>query len=216
MVFHQQVIYVLRLVLAAFLGGIIGLERETVNRPAGLRTHTLVSVGAALAMLVSISIPGADPARIAAQVISGIGFLGAGTILREGAGVRGLTTAASLWVVACIGLAVGSGLYLSAVIGTILMFLTLLGLKKIEESFFKRPRHHLLQIQIIDRPGQLGILGTALGQINVDIRSIELKQLTVKDVLLVEMLVLLPPLRSLNEVITQLARAEGVIRVEEV
>ena len=94
---------VLRLLLAAFLGGIIGLERENLNKAAGLRTHTLVSVGSCLIMLVSISMykqfnseVNADPARLAAQVVSGIGFLGAGTIMRSGVNVKGLTTAATL------------------------------------------------------------------------------------------------------------------------
>ncbi len=110
-----------RLVLATVLGGAIGLERGTLNRPAGLRTHILVCVGSTLAMLVSmyglldmrggVLTPSYDGGRIAAQVISGIGFFGAGTILREGSSVRGLTTAASLWTVAGIGLAVGSGMY---------------------------------------------------------------------------------------------------------
>jgi putative Mg2+ transporter-C (MgtC) family protein len=124
---------IFKLALAGILGGLIGLERESLSRPAGLRTYTLVCVGSALAMIVSIDIylqyyqtVNADPGRIAAQVISGIGFLGAGTIMREGASVQGLTTAAGLWVVACIGLAVGAGLYVPAIATTILILFVLI------------------------------------------------------------------------------------------
>lgn len=111
---------VIRLALACFLGALIGLERESLARPAGLRTYTLVCMGSALAMIVSQEMyfkyhntVTADPGRIAAQVISGIGFLGAGTIMREGANITGLTTAAGLWVVACVGLGLRSWIVLS-------------------------------------------------------------------------------------------------------
>ena len=116
-----------RLALAVVLGGLIGLERETEGKPAGMRTHALVCLGSALFMLISIRspefFPGAktvDPGRIAAGVVTGIGFLGAGTILRASGSVKGLTTAASIWAVAAIGLAVGVGYYITAVVATAL------------------------------------------------------------------------------------------------
>lgn len=127
-----------RIVIALLCGGIIGYEREKKNMPAGLRTHILVCIGAALVMVVSQYIyeqyaPGTvDPTRMGAQVISGIGFLGAGTIIRERFSVRGLTTAATLWVVACIGLAVGSGYYLMGGIVTLIIFATLILFRKLE------------------------------------------------------------------------------------
>ena len=93
---------IIRLGTAFVLGAAVGLERESAHRPAGFRTHTLVCIGSALVMALSQAIPGADPARLGAQVVSGVGFLGAGSILREGFTVRGLTTAASLWVVATV------------------------------------------------------------------------------------------------------------------
>ena len=132
----------IRLVVAALLGGIIGYERQSSHRPAGLRTHMLVAVGAALVMCTGAYIellsPGSsDPARLGAQVISGIGFLGAGTILREGFSVKGLTTAASLWAVSCIGLAVGVGFWTGAVIATVVMYLTLNALNKMVKRFSK-------------------------------------------------------------------------------
>jgi putative Mg2+ transporter-C (MgtC) family protein len=118
----------LRLVVAAGLGGAIGLERELRERGAGLRTHLVVCVGSALFTLVSaygFVGPHVDPTRIAAQIVSGIGFLGAGAIIRQGLSVRGLTTAATLWLVAAIGLASGAGYYSAAVIATAGAILTL-------------------------------------------------------------------------------------------
>jgi putative Mg2+ transporter-C (MgtC) family protein len=124
--------------LAGFLGGVIGFEREHSHRPAGFRTHILVAVGSALVMLTSVYIFEAykgqtnlDPARLGAQVISGIGFLGAGTILREGFSVKGLTTAASLWAVSCVGIAAGIGYYEGAIVATIFIVITLNVLKRI-------------------------------------------------------------------------------------
>src|SRR5262252_11255075 len=112
-----------RLCLAGLLGGLVGLEREVHSQPAGLRTHMIVALGSCLIMLVSIQMgamnPGrGDPARIAAQVVAGVGFLGAGAIMRSGLSVRGLTTAACLWTVAAIGLAVGCGYWLAALVTT--------------------------------------------------------------------------------------------------
>jgi putative Mg2+ transporter-C (MgtC) family protein len=136
-----------RLFLAAVLGSLIGLERERLLWAAGLRTHMLVGVGAALIMLVSafgfFDILGhqdvtLDPSRVAAQVVSGIGFLGAGTILMRREVIRGLTTAASLWSVAAIGLAVGGGLYVAAISTTLLILLILVGLKPLEMRWRQR------------------------------------------------------------------------------
>ena len=138
-----------RVGLAAALGGAIGLEREIREREAGLRTHMLVSVGAALFTLVSayawsdfrFSTPEGivfDPTRIAAQVVSGIGFLGAGAIIRQGLSVRGLTTAATLWVVAAIGMAAGAGYYVAAVLTTALVIFSLWPLRIAAHRFTTR------------------------------------------------------------------------------
>ena len=127
----------IRIVLALVLGGVLGLERELQGRPAGLRTHALVSVGAALVMLVSMyGFPQdvGDPGRIAAQVVSGIGFLGAGAILRDGTDIRGITTAATLW----IGLAAGNGYYFAAILTTVLCLITLIFLTKFEKMLGRK------------------------------------------------------------------------------
>lgn len=134
----------IRILLAMIIGGVIGWERENSNRPAGLRTHMLVAIGAAVVMLMGeisleryADITTMDPTRLGAQVISGIGFLGAGTIMREGLTVRGLTTAASLWAVACLGLAAGGGFYEAAIAGTIAIILTLTMFEYLENRFRK-------------------------------------------------------------------------------
>ncbi|WP_246696552.1 MgtC/SapB family protein [Methylobacterium planeticum] len=162
-----------RLALAALLGSIIGLERERLLWAAGLRTHMLVCVGSCLFMLVSaygfFDIIGhdhvvLDPSRVAAQVVSGIGFLGAGTILLRGEVVRGLTTAASLWAVAAIGLASGGGLYVPAVAATVIVFAILAGMKPIEERWRARSQSRILRISA--RTGSLALDGVqdATGQ----------------------------------------------------
>jgi putative Mg2+ transporter-C (MgtC) family protein len=143
---------VLRLLLAAALGGMIGLEREASGKPAGFRTNLLICLGAALITEVSyfVSVAGgadADPGRIAAQIVSGIGFLGAGSILHSRGGVTGLTTAATLWVVAAIGMAVGARAYLAAIVVTSLVMLALMVLGRVEDHLIpRRPSDRKLQV----------------------------------------------------------------------
>jgi putative Mg2+ transporter-C (MgtC) family protein len=140
---------VLRLLIATILGAAVGLERERLEWAAGLRTHALVCVGAALFMIVSAfgfadalgsSDVVLDPSRVAAQVVSGIGFIGAGTIILRREIVRGLTTAASIWAVAAIGLAVGGGMYLAAIFATVLALVILAAVKPIEWRIFRHRR----------------------------------------------------------------------------
>ena len=127
----------LRLVLAAILGGLIGIEREIRDKPAGLRTNILICVGSTLFMSLSTQVAqllGGDPTRIAAQIISGIGFLGAGAVLHSHGFVLGLTTAATIWVVAGVGMALGSGMYLVAAFATAMSLVTLYFLSFIEDK----------------------------------------------------------------------------------
>lgn len=142
----------IRLFLAVLFSGFIGNEREHINRPAGIRTHVLVCVGAALVMMTSEFVAfryngvlNMDPTRLGAQVVSGIGFLGAGTIIKEGFNVKGLTTAASLWTVSCIGIAVGAGFYFGAAFATFVTFFILRFIKKL---VWKHNDHKLIMIRI--------------------------------------------------------------------
>jgi putative Mg2+ transporter-C (MgtC) family protein len=160
----------LRLALAAVLGGLIGVERELRERGAGLRTHLLVALGSALFTIVSAygfhaflasgeSVVRADPTRIAAQIVTGIGFLGAGAIIRQGLSVRGLTTAATLWVVAAIGMAVGAGYYSGAVITTGLVLLSLWPLRIVAYRVLLRFRPEdgrlLVELHTGESPGSV-------------------------------------------------------------
>ncbi|HDD66460.1 MAG TPA: MgtC/SapB family protein [Nitrososphaeria archaeon] len=122
----QELELTLRLLLAFALGAVLGFERERVDKPAGLRTHILVSLGSCLFTILSLmAFPGSDPARVAAYIVAGIGFIGAGTILQTRERIVGITTAASLWVAASIGMAAGAGFYLLAIITTAMAYLTL-------------------------------------------------------------------------------------------
>ncbi|XID93507.1 MgtC/SapB family protein [Paenibacillaceae bacterium WGS1546] len=152
----------LRLFVSLMLGGMIGLEREWSNHSAGFRTHILVCLGSTAIMLLSIYGFGEfadeynvrmDPARLAAQVISGIGFLGAGAILRNGSSVAGLTTAASIWAVAAIGLCVGAGFFEVAGTVTVLVWISLFLLNKLERRFRRRRRKGELSVTFRDSPG---------------------------------------------------------------
>jgi putative Mg2+ transporter-C (MgtC) family protein len=175
----------LRLVVAAVLGGIVGWERELNNSPAGFRTHILVSVGSALIMLISIyGFPAFmnepqvrfDPSRISAQVVSGIGFLGAGTILRQGVTVSGLTTAASLWVVAAIGLAVGSGFWFGALLTTIIVLVSLELLNGMEGILRRKKSLRIIRVTVVDEPGILAELTTAIAQKDASVRKVKIEE----------------------------------------
>ena len=165
-------VMVLRLLLAVGLGGLIGFEREAHGRPAGLRTHILVCLGSALFTIVSEAYMGmnSDPSRIAAQIVSGIGFLGAGTIIRQGSIVRGLTTAASLWTTAAIGMAAasrGSGLVYLSVVAALIVFATLGLITRVERAMMSRqyvrdlivtlPGGRADILNLIEMLGRLGI-----------------------------------------------------------
>ena len=178
----------LRLALAAVLGGAIGIERELREREAGLRTHMLVSVGSALFTIVSAygfhaflasgqSVVRADPTRIAAQIVTGIGFLGAGAIIRQGLSVRGLTTAATLWVVAALGLAAGAGYYSAAVITTAIVLIALYPLRIAAYALVRRFRPEdgrlLVELPAGESPG--GVIDE-VERAGARVESIEISQ----------------------------------------
>jgi putative Mg2+ transporter-C (MgtC) family protein len=174
---------ILRLLLAALLGSAIGIERERLLWAAGLRTHMLVCVGSCLIMIVSAygftAVVGPrvilDPSRIAAQVVSGVGFLGAGSIILRNEVVKGLTTAASLWAVAGLGLAVGGGLYLAAGAATVIILIILAGIKPLEERF--RSTRQSVEIRLLAPSGSMsvGLLQQVMGW-----RAARVKQLVVR------------------------------------
>lgn len=151
----SEVQIILRVLVGAVLGAAVGFERERQDQPAGLRTHMILVIGATLAMVLSVNLgflyarPGtpADPARLAAQVISGIGFLGAGAILRYGFTVKGLTTATSLWTMAIVGMTVGAGYYLIGVFTTALMLVVLALLNTIENRFVRTTVSRFITIE---------------------------------------------------------------------
>jgi len=155
-----------KLLLAALAGGLIGLERESHGRPAGLRTNLLVAVGSCVMVIISetfhikyamFGVDSAlrlDPSRVAAQIVTGIGFIGAGVILKDGASVRGLTTAASLWTVAGLGMAFGMGFYSLGIIATLLVLVSLNFLKKLD-PMIKKDRFLTLAVTAVNREGLL-------------------------------------------------------------
>lgn len=171
----------LRLVLSCVLGGMIGYERQSRNKSAGLRTNVLVCLGSCLIMVLSQAIyqnvegkTNADPARLAAQVVSGIGFLGAGAIMKEGLTVTGLTTAACLWVVAGVGLAVGAGFYSGALFTAALVFITLGTLSRLDD-WVKHDKNLAILIQTVDEPGQLMHINQCLEDLQLKIKGVKIK-----------------------------------------
>ena len=174
-----------RLACALVIGLVIGLEREYTHRPAGLRTHILVSLGACAVMMTGQFIfaqyrqygANSDPARLAAQVISGVGFLGAGTIMREGANVKGLTTAASLWAVACLGIAAGGGYYTIALMGMIFVFVALTVFEYLQNALV-HPANATNEYVIVadDAVAALQALTALAQETNCEIRDLQVEK----------------------------------------
>jgi putative Mg2+ transporter-C (MgtC) family protein len=208
-----------KLVLAVILGGVIGYEREHTQRPAGFRTHIVVCVAAALVMEISDfifqhyhSFSNMDPARLGAQVISGIGFLGAGTIIRDGFSVKGLTTAASLWAVSCIGLAVGIGLYSGAILATAIIYITLLTLKRFEPAITPI-EDSLIFIQTENRSGWMNDVNDLLARHNVAIKTVEVENDNNNENIVVRLAVYFPNIKTNTEIIEGLQKISGITKV---
>ena len=208
----------IRLLIGAFLGAVIGFERERQNQPAGLRTHTILAVGCTLAMTLSINIamqfrevvPNGDPARLAAQVISGIGFLGAGAILRFGNNIRGLTTATSLWTLAIIGLAVGAGHYIAAVSTTVLLLVVLTLLDRIEKRFMKTFRTVNVTIEVEERPGVLDEIRHLITEENTSIIQTQLTRDFANDFASYNLVVKTLEKSPIDELINRLTTLKGL------
>jgi putative Mg2+ transporter-C (MgtC) family protein len=212
---------VIRLIASVLFGGIIGFEREHRGKPAGLKTHILVSLGSCLVAILSINLyagvqglTNADPARLAAQVVSGIGFLGAGAIIKEGPTIRGLTTAASLWVVASVGLAAGCGIMTGALATTVLVVIVLQWLPKLEKWLHRRASETNLYIRSDDRPGQVGRIGSRLGALGIRIAQIQIEDLE-SGLIGIPITLDLPSHRDLTAIVADLSRLEGVISITQ-
>lgn len=188
----------LRLCLSALAGGLVGLEREMRRQSAGLRTHILICLGSTLLMLLSIWLPQefgldrSDPARIAAQVVSGIGFLGAGAFIKIGNNMRGITTAASIWVVAAIGMAIGAGMWLAALITLGLCLVVLAALESAERRFLPAGRTKLLQIWFSEGMGDRAEIDEILAEYKIRIESVDAYQDAGKKGTRLNLLVMVP------------------------
>ncbi|EGO61732.1 MgtC/SapB family protein [Acetonema longum] len=212
---------VLRLVISLVLGGVIGFERQLQRKTAGLRTHILVCLGSCLVAIMSVNLyanvqglTNADPARLAAQVVSGIGFLGAGAIMKEGPTIKGLTTAASLWVVASVGLAVGVGAMTGAVTTTLLVVIALEVLPRIDRLYqVLSPSVCTLMIHSLDKPGQIGQIGSVLGTLGIGITQIHIEDGDSGQIF-VPLTITIPDKCRLEQVIAELGKIDGVLSIK--
>lgn len=222
---------ILRLLVAAVLGGIVGMERGSGDRPAGFRTHILVCAGSALIMLVSMygfegfdNVPlkypnNRDSARIAAQVVSGIGFLGAGTILHEGITVRGLTTAASLWMISAIGLATGAGMYLVSVVATLITFTTLTTFHSVEKRFAaasSKSDKKYIRVVASNTPGLIAQVAAFLTQSGIKVKTINVQNSSTNDKVVLELYLRFNKELDLGIIMDGLQQIEGVKAIENV
>jgi len=208
---------ILKLLLATLFGGLIGLERETHGRAAGLRTHILVCVGSCLIMLTSLFIYHAykhiapcDPGRIAAGVVTGIGFLGAGTILRYRGSVMGLTTAASIWTVAAIGLATGSGFYYAGILTTVIVLITLFFISKLEYVLIRKDWYKTLVIESKIDENQLHSIREALERYNAVINKLEIEKIPERNLSRVRFDIKLTSSKFDDNIILRISNISGV------
>lgn len=202
-----------RLLVALVLGAIVGLERERQERAAGLRTVTMVSLGSCLFTIVgAYGFANTDPSRVAAQIVTGIGFLGAGTIFLRKDLVRGLTTAATIWSVAAIGMAAGTAQYFVALFTTLLILSVLMVLKPIERRFFKRPNEAQVSLILPRGEGEIERVRAALRGIDAFPISIRIQELNDGDDRL-EVDIGLPAERTTSELLRQLRTIEGAKQI---
>jgi putative Mg2+ transporter-C (MgtC) family protein len=208
---------IMRLLIALIVGGLTGLERERSHQFAGFRTHILVSVGSCITSITSLSLffqynsySNIDPARLSAQVLSGVGFLGAGAILKTSNGIRGLTTAAGIWATACIGIAVGYRYYILAISAWLFVMITLYILKNIDKMIFKKKQtifniktDNIEIISSIYEMFQRSQISVKNIEINSDTNNIKINLLTVHDRRIV-----------LDEVIKELSKLKNIISID--
>ncbi|QHT70278.1 MgtC/SapB family protein [Rhodocytophaga rosea] len=210
----------LRLLLSLILGGCIGWERESRRQPAGLRTHILICLGATLLMITSIYIPqtfknfqNGDPGRIAAQVVSGIGFLGAGAIFRLGVNVKGLTTAATIWVVAAVGLSVGAGVYAGALLGTMFILFVLTTLNKVEKKYFPASHYKVLQLNFGSNKIETESLFIILEKYEIKVVSTNMQHSKDKKKTRIKLIVSLPQKTELKRLYKELNGIDNITQI---
>jgi putative Mg2+ transporter-C (MgtC) family protein len=206
--------------LSFVLGGLIGLEREWHRQSAGLRTHIVICSGSTLLTLLSIYIPqtfthfqGGDPARIAAQIVSGIGFLGGGAIFRLGANVRGLATAASIWVAAGIGMAVGAGMYAAAVVGTLIVLFALFVMVPFEKRLFPSLFFRNLEIAMNGSKLNTNKIIPILEKQGIEIKSMDVSQSFEEKTVRMRFVVQIPQEIALTELYKKLGTIDGISKI---
>jgi Uncharacterized membrane protein len=209
----------LRLAVSMLLGGAIGFERERDSQPAGLRTHMILILGSCLAMILSINIGiknGTDPTRMAAQVISGVGFLGAGAILRSGFNVKGLTTATTVWTTAIIGLAVGYGYYWVGVFTTVLVLVVLTLVSIFEKKFIRRNILRIIKVDAADNPHIFRNVRKEISRNTDEILSYKTQRSLKSGHVRVEFLIRLDRNEKIEDLMETISKIDGVrnIRIE--
>ncbi|WP_419871770.1 MgtC/SapB family protein [Candidatus Pristimantibacillus sp. PTI5] len=212
----------LRLLLALLLGGLVGFEREQSKHAAGLRTNILVCLGSCLLMLLSmygfsafVDEPNVrvDPARLAAAVITGIGFLGAGTILFTGKSITGLTTAASLWVVSAIGLAVGAGFYFASATATVMVLVTLWAFNKLEKRYIRAKKEQLIKIKAKDLSRAMLDINSLMTDRKIVIKKMLLEECEADEngeQVMLQLFITLPKSETLLVLLDSIKHLEGV------
>ncbi|NLE84114.1 MAG: MgtC/SapB family protein [Chloroflexi bacterium] len=203
----------IRVGLSLVLGGIIGFERERDSQPAGLRTHMILVIGACLAMMLSINIAdsaGTDPTRLAAQVVSGIGFLGAGAILRSGFTVKGLTTATTLWTMAIVGLAVGSGYYVVSIVTTVVLMIVLSVLDVYEKRFVRINVIRNVVIEVHDTKGIIRAVRKTMARIADQVITFSVQKSVKGKTLRLEIVARFNRSEKLENMVEQISEIEGV------
>ncbi|MEI6863092.1 MAG: MgtC/SapB family protein [Candidatus Omnitrophota bacterium] len=214
-------VVLLRLIMAVVLSGIIGFEREFHGRAAGFRTHILLCIGSTLVMLTSIHIfdvynamVPCDPARMAAGVVTGIGFLGAGTIMHSKSSVKGLTTATSLWVVAGIGLAVGSGMYFASIATTVITMVTLFFFSRMEHAMIRKDWYKTLIIESREGVTQIKGAREVLAEYGVRVTDFEVERSEDGTSMVLEIGVRLSTSRNDDNIVQDILKLEGVKSVK--
>jgi len=210
--------FVIRILISACLGALVGWERERQHQPAGLRTQMILAVGCTLAMALSINLAfqfvpqgvSGDPARLAAQVVSGIGFLGAGAILHYGVNIKGMTTATSLWTVAVIGLTVGAGHYIEAVSTTILLLIILAGITIFERRYIHPFMELNISLKADDRPGIIEEIKGVLSGKGITVQVSSINKNIDDDRITIVLLIRTMKANFLDEAVSKLSTSRGI------